>query len=134
MMKYKSKVNLKIPAFVLGITIMSCAPLLIDFTCLALILLIVILSIEVAFIYGVRYIINNNTLTISYCGFKSYTININEIKKISYTDDVLSAPAESADRLEIIYNDRSVMVSPKDKESFINQLLDINNGIEIDKY
>ena len=113
---------------------MSCAPLLIDFTCLALILLIVILSLEAAFIYGVRYIINNNTLTISYCGFKSYTININEIKKISYTDDVLSAPAESADRLEILYNDRSVMVSPKEKETFIKQLLDVNSDIEIEKY
>lgn len=67
------------------------------------------------------------------CGFMfNATIPIDKIRKIAETDNPLSAPAGSLDRIAIYYNTRdSVMVSPKDKMDFIHQLKEINPAIVV---
>lgn len=58
---------------------------------------------------------------------------IAKIIRIRKSHTLLSSPALSFDRLEIFYSPRrSVAVSPKDPESFIAALLDINPEIEVD--
>ena len=57
---------------------------------------------------------------------------INTIYKISETYNPLSSPAGSIDRLEIKYNkSESVLISPKDKNAFINDLILVNPNIEV---
>ena len=60
------------------------------------------------------------------------TVDINTIRKINETNNILSAPAMSLDRLEIIYNKYdSVLISPKEKAQFIKTMLKINPAIEV---
>ncbi|MNG32447.1 hypothetical protein D3C84_1184630 [compost metagenome] len=67
------------------------------------------------------------------CGFfKSQNIGIKTILKISETYNPLSSPAGSIDRLEIVYNKfDSILISPKDKKAFIEDLKIINPTIEV---
>lgn len=95
------------------------------------ILLPVILFIGDIFI-NTHYTITDNFLKIK-CGFfYNKVIEIKSIKKIKYSNNPLSAPATSLDRLEIIFNkNESLLVSPKNKVDFIETLKSINRNIEV---
>jgi len=79
---------------------------------------------------GTRYTIEDNMLKIK-CGWISYQpIDINEIKEISKTKNIMASPAPSFDRVEIKYGKfGEVLVSPIDKFSFANDLIIINPNI-----
>lgn len=58
-------------------------------------------------------------------------IAIKNIRKITASNSVLSAPALSIDRLEIHYNTYdSQLISPKNKKEFIAHIQDLNPEIE----
>jgi hypothetical protein len=78
------------------------------------------------------YRIENHTLHIK-CGFLyNSTINIHEIKKIAATKNPLSAPATSLDRIEVLYGKNGFcLLSPKDKKSFVADILAINPAVEV---
>lgn len=58
-------------------------------------------------------------------------IEIKSIKSISPSGSMLSAPALSMDRLEILYNTKeAVLISPADKQGFIEALLKLNPSIK----
>lgn len=78
------------------------------------------------------YQVEGNTLTIK-CGFLiNQEVKIDTIRKIKETSNPLSAPAASLDRLEIAFNKfDNVLISPKDKAGFINELTKLNPGIEV---
>jgi uridine kinase len=81
-------------------------------------------------ILNTYYQIKENKLIIV-CGilFK-LDISIDEIKDIQPTNNPLSSPALSLDRLAIRYGSRqTVMISPKNKEGFIHELLLVNPTI-----
>lgn len=65
------------------------------------------------------------------CGFiTDFTINIDKITSIRDTRSWLSAPAASLDRIEVKYGKcQSVVISPKEKQKFIAELLNLNPGI-----
>lgn len=79
-----------------------------------------------------NYTIENDKLTIK-CGFLfNKTIDINSIKKITETNNALSSPATSLDRLEITYGKfDSVIISPKQKQEFINDITTLNPNVEV---
>lgn len=78
--------------------------------------------------FSIKYKIDKENLKIG----NRYNIDIKTIYKISETYNIISAPAASIDRLEIMYKKGdTVLVSPKDKKGFINSLLEINPGIEV---
>jgi hypothetical protein len=59
-------------------------------------------------------------------------IDINAIRKINKTRNPISSPALSLDRIEIIYNKfDSILISPKDKQAFVEELLKINPNIVV---
>jgi hypothetical protein len=59
-------------------------------------------------------------------------INIQSIRKIYKTRNPLSSPAMSLDRIAIVYNKfDEVLISPKEREEFITELLKINPNIEV---
>ncbi len=76
-------------------------------------------------IFNTYYLVENNTLIIRSLVFR-WKININDITRIEPTHNPLSSPALSLDRLKIYYMKdgrvATVMISPKDKEGFLNIL------------
>lgn len=130
---YKSKIGLElvIPiALILGtvfILTVSNEPSWLG----VLILLPVILFMVYMFMSTV-YIVDNELLIVKSGFVFNDTIKIKTIRKISETYNLLSSPATSLDRLEITYNKYdSVLISPKDKYLFIENLTSINPNIEV---
>lgn len=79
-----------------------------------------------------RYKFDENTLTTRYGFIVHQKIPIEKIRKINETNNILSAPAFSLDRIEIWYNKfDSVMISPRNKTAFIVHLTKVNPRIEV---
>ncbi len=78
------------------------------------------------------YTIANDKLKIR-SGFFSYKpIEISEIRKITKTNNIISSPAASFDRIEIQYGKfKSIIISPKDKLNFCKDLNGLNPEIKI---
>ncbi|MCG9792995.1 PH domain-containing protein [Flavobacterium algicola] len=99
---------------------------------------VVLLIISLTFVFicytllSIKYTIAKDNLNIK-CGFfVNKNIDIKTIRKISETHNLLSSPAASLDRLEIVYNKfDSVLISPKDKDRFLKDLKRINPEMEI---
>ena len=81
---------------------------------------------------SIKYIINDTTL-IDKAGFSmNEKIDITSIRKIEATNNIISSPAASFDRLEIFYNTYdSIIISPEHKHQFLSNLTQINPNIEI---
>ncbi len=74
--------------------------------------------------------IDNERLKVK-CGFLSYKpIKINKIKKISKTNNIISSPAPSFNRIEIKYGRfNEIIISPKDKFDIAKYLTKLNPNI-----
>lgn len=58
-------------------------------------------------------------------------LNISRIRSVKRTSSMFSAPAASLDRIQIAYDSFGILViSPKDKENFVKDLLAINPYIK----
>lgn len=78
------------------------------------------------------YRVGSNSLQVK-CGFFfDRTINVDAIKEIKETNNPISSPAASLDRLVITYNKYdTVIISPKEKSAFINHLTHRNPNIKV---
>ena len=57
-------------------------------------------------------------------------LTVNALKNISKTNNIISSPAVSFDRIEITYGKfDEIILSPKDKHKFADDLLKINPDI-----
>jgi hypothetical protein len=74
------------------------------------------------------YAIEGDTLLVR-SGPAKWRVPIREIRSITPTRSALSSPALSLDRLRIEYGKKSVMISPEDKQRFIEALRTINPAI-----
>lgn len=96
-----------------------------------LIMLLTIIFILYTFL-SIQYKIENGNLNIKCTILMNINIEIKSIRKVTETYNPLSSPAASIDRLEIFYNKfDSILISPKHKKEFIQNLLEINPSIEI---
>ena len=78
------------------------------------------------------YIIDGNILRIKSWFLVNMKIDINNIRKIAETNNPLSSPAGSLDRIGIYYNKSSlILISPEDKKGFIEHILKINPKVEV---
>lgn len=78
-----------------------------------------------------KYIIIDSVLIVKAGFFINKTIPIQEIRCITKSNNPLSSPALSLDRIQIIYGkSRSVIISPKERTIFVNQLQKINPNIK----
>ena len=94
---------------------------------LFIIILLIIIASKVT-----KYIISENQLTIQCFFYVNAKINILKIKTIEKTNSIVSSPALSFDRIRINYNKYDeIFISPKEKQHFINQLLEINPKIQV---
>lgn len=95
--------------------------------------IILLVVIFIAYMFSTTfYIIENKKLRIK-CGFFfNLSIEIKGIKKVSESYNIISSPALSFDRLEILYNKfDTVLISPKDKIRFIEAIKKNNPEVEI---
>jgi len=82
-----------------------------------------------------NYRIDGKNLKIK-CGlFTNILVDIDTLRRISESNNPISSPATSLDRLELKYQKNNkietVLISPKDKEGFIKMVTEINPKIEV---
>ncbi|GET46269.1 PH domain-containing protein [Capnocytophaga felis] len=134
---YKSEVDKFLFGIVIAITFFPLIFLLYESTSFSdtIILAIIILLSALLLgncIWGIRYIIDQKQLIIKAGFLYKVKIDIETIRKIRKSNSILSSPAASFDRIEILYNKYDdILISPKDRTVFISDLLKINPNIEI---
>lgn len=76
----------------------------------------------------IKYVIEGTMLKVWWV-----KIDIHTIKRIYKTNNPLSSPALSLDRIAIVYNKYDeVLISPKLKKEFVDELLKINPSIIVE--
>lgn len=86
-----------------------------------------ILSLVFIMFKSIKYKIEGANLVIWWT-----KIDIKTIRKIYNTNNPLSSPALSLDRIAVVYNKfDEILISPKEKKAFIEALLKINPDIEV---
>lgn len=132
MKTYKSKIGFGIVFFIAIIVGVTSAFMIINHIWAGLVINLVLAGFISYIFSSTKYIINGDELMIK-CGFLVNTIiKIDTITKIAETNNPLSSPAASLDRIAIYYHrSDSVMISPREKMDFINQLTSMNNKIEV---
>lgn len=130
---YKSKIDAALPILILSGMI---APLVMfireeDWTGLSIIFTTLLFSVYL--FYTTDYTISGDCLRVRSGFLVNKKISIATIQSIKPTNSLWSAPAGSiTDRIEIVYaNSQKVVISPKEKEDFVKELLKINPAIEV---
>lgn len=98
-------------------------------TFILVIIIIILLIIIIAFtIQTTKYIFIKDNLYIRYAYSIIKIINTPSIKEIKYfSNEGRNYYSLSHDRIEIIYsNDKSIVISPKDKDGFIEEIQLVN--------
>jgi hypothetical protein len=62
---------------------------------------------------------------------EKFVINIHEIQRIQSTRAVTNASALTRERLRISYKGKSILVSPRDSQKFLEDLGAINSNIDV---
>ena len=132
MKKFKSKIDFGLILFLSVIFGGIAIKLIYDEIWGVLIFILFIVAFIIHMFSTTFYIIEGEKLIIK-CGFLiNISIAIETVKKISETNNIMSSPALSLDRLEILYNNfDTIMISPKDKTKFIEAIQKIKPQIEI---
>lgn len=132
MEKFKSKIDIWLVLFLSIVFGGIAIKLFFDGIWGVLIFILFVIAFIVHMFTTTFYIIKDEKLIIK-CGFLiNISIPVVTIKKISETNNIMSSPALSLDRLEILYNKfDTVMISPKEKTKFIEAIQKINPEVEV---
>ena len=131
---YKSKIDIWLVVLFYVMMLLPTLVTLIDmFSWIMVALDVLLLGFVSITLFNTRYIIDGELLYIK-CGFlPKEKCFISQIVKIKNTHNIISAPAISLDRIEIRLNNRQqLIISPLDKEEFINHLRAINPNIIVE--
>ena len=130
MLIYKSKIGIGIVIFIALILGLSSYLMIKDGVWIGL-LINVLVVVFIAYIFlQTYYIIDEGILKVKCAFFINKSFEISRVTKVTETNNPLSAPAASLDRLEIVFdNHESVIISPKQKNDFILQLRKLNPKI-----
>ena len=81
--------------------------------------------------FKTEYIIEENKLKFKWGFFTYKPIEIKDIKEITKSNNIISSPAASFDRIEIKYGKfEEMIISPKDKFGFAQYLTNLNPKIK----
>lgn len=134
---YRSKISPFLTIILIAATISPLIPLFFkpyDSSALLVCLLcfLVCLVICIPALFMTYYTIEEDSLHIKSGFFFHKTLAIASIRKIEETNNIISSPAPSLDRLEIIYHKYdSVLISPADKEGFLKEMASLNPELQI---
>lgn len=131
---YKSKVDAWLLFFVFGAMVIPMLPILfIEFSIVILASILFVLIFILSILFNIKYVIEDEVLYIKTAYLYTEKININDIIEISSTKTIVSAPAASLDRIKIKCGRNVVIISPKDKEIFVEDLCRISDhDIKVD--
>ncbi|MBQ0142149.1 MAG: PH domain-containing protein [Prevotellaceae bacterium] len=131
---YRSRVSVKLA------TILGICGIIFSITTFALIekSILLFLLINITFwgtlwgSFDIKYLISENTLIIKCAFFKMGSIDIMTIKSIEKSSSIISSPAASLKRISLTYGKYDdVVISPRNQEEFIQDLLKINPNIKV---
>ena len=125
---YKSKIDIWLVVLFYVMMLLPTIVALIDlFSWTMATLEVLLLVLVLMLLFNTKYIIDGELLYVK-CGFlPKEKHQILQMIKIKNTHSIISAPAISLDRIEIRLNNRQrLIISPLDKEKFINHLRAIN--------
>ena len=134
---YRSKISPLLTILLIAATISPLIPLFFepyDSTTLLVCLLtfLVCLVICIPALFMTYYTIEDDSLHIKSGFLYNKKIAIASIRKVEETNNIISSPAPSLDRLEIIFNKfDSVLISPADKEGFLKEMESLNPEVQI---
>ena len=135
MKRYDSKIDKGFVWFPSLILIAVALLLIVEKAWLGLPIVIAIALYLIDMFRNTHYSIEDRSLTIVAGRFYKVQTPISSITKIKPSRDPSKAPANSMDRLSIRYTKdgkkKEVLVSPENKEEFMQTLKDINGDIEI---
>jgi len=135
MKRFKSKIGKGFILFPSLILIAVALLLIVEKAWLGLPIVIAIAIYLADIFINTHYSIEANILKIIAGRFYKVQIPISNIYKIKSSRDPSKAPANSIDRLSIRYTmagkKKEVLVSPENKEGFMQALKDINGDIEL---
>lgn len=131
-MKYPSKISYGLVLFILTVLIGAYIPMISSRIWSGLIINSLVLIFITHLFLNTFYIIDGESLIVKSSFLINKKIPIHTILTISETNNPISAPATSLDRLEIVYDhNMSIFISPKDKSGFIDHITRINPKIEV---
>ena len=134
MKKQKSKVDTWLVLVVIGIVVACSLPFILvdEAPLIGLVINGVVLLVLADMIVNTAYVIDGRTLTIR-CGLlMKEQCDIMDITAVRPTRTPVSSPAMSLDRLELKLRGRSIIISPKDKERFVDDLRAVNPDIKVE--
>ncbi|MDF0715845.1 PH domain-containing protein [Muricauda sp. 334s03] len=87
----------------------------------------------VALFFSISYEVTDDVLTVTTFFFIKKSVPIKDITRIVESNNPLSSPAASLDRLEVYYGKySSTVISPKDKMNFIEHLKRLSPSIQVE--
>lgn len=130
--KYKSKVSVLIAFIFIGTPLLCVLGAIGEGSLIGWVIAILTTALLANMYFQTYYEIDTTQATLRIKGgiMVHETLAIKDIRKIEETNNPLSAPALSIDRLEIHFNKfDSLLISPKNKKEFIADLQQINPEI-----
>jgi hypothetical protein len=93
--------------------------------------LVIIFGLITHMFFTTEYTIEENKINIK-CGFFKYKpIDISDVREITKSNNIISSPAASFDRIEIKYGKfEELIISPKNKFEFAQYLTNLNPKIK----
>jgi hypothetical protein len=129
---YRSKIGVGLASFVGAVLLIVFVIMIVNSIWIGFIINFLTTLFIIYTLITTKYTINKDKLRIQ-CGFLyDETVTINNIISMTETRNPLSSPAASLDRLELkLKNSHSILISPKEKDEFIDHILQINPEVEV---
>lgn len=83
---------------------------------------VIVIALFAALPLKTKYILEDNFLKIESPGSKKVTIRYSDIRSVAESTLNWSSPALSLDRIDIRYGDDRILISPKGKKEFMDEL------------
>lgn len=127
---YRSKIGLGLVAFVGIVLLIVFAIMIVNQIWVGFLINLLATSFIFYTLLTTQYIISKDSLRIQSGFLYDETLTINNIISITETRNPLSSPAASLERLELkLKNSYSILISPKEKNEFIDDILQINPAV-----
>ena len=131
-MVFRSKIDLWLMILLLAVVLSITLPLFWKFDWVNLIIDIPVILLFYDLFRNTKYVIEGSRLVVKGGFLLCSTYDILSIRSILPTRTLLSAPALSMDRMKIeLKGGDVVVVSPSRKREFVEELLKVNPGIEV---
>ncbi|WP_157986389.1 PH domain-containing protein [Chitinophaga alhagiae] len=131
MKTYRSKIDTWLVLFVFSLLLVVEITLVAQRLWVTSIIIMLVIFFIIHLFLNTYYTLTANKLQIT-CGWLyKKDIPLQSIRKIMRTRNPLSAPALSLDRLLVFFDRQQVMISPADKEAFLQDIQTRNPAINI---